>query len=145
MRYPESDIQVATFVEVHPILQRHFGTDSEVSHIVADRIYAGEMPEKAPLPAIKFRFPQMSALSQPVHYWWTHTGQVDCYHDSELGADDLTNRVMRSLLRLQQSSHLEGVIGTVSAWDVESAVDFSRTPPKPKRIVSVTLTARRTS
>lgn len=144
-QYPESDIRVATFVEIHPLLQRHFGTDNGVTHITDDRIFAGDMPDDTELPAIQFRFPQISSFSQPAPLWWTHTGQVDCFADTELEADRLGIEVQRSLMRLQQSTHLEGVVGTVSAWDVDSALDYSRTPPTPRRIVSVTLTARRNS
>jgi hypothetical protein len=141
-----ADASVTTYVEVHPIVQRHLATDPLITSLVNQRVWAGEWPKpqnEIELPAIKFRFPQISALAPPSLAWWTHTGQVDVVADTELLADELGAKVIRSLMLLQQTSHDEGVIGTLSGWDVESAVDSAWSPSKPRRIVSVTLTARR--
>lgn len=147
MTYPDTDIQVTDYVSIHPLLQRHFATDKEVAAAVgAERVYAGEFPsdgEGVKFPAIKFRFPSASPLDVPALNWWTHVGQVDCYAEDEIEADELARTVIRSLMRLQQTTHPEGVVGTVSGWDVDSALDSEWTPPRPRRIVSVTLTARR--
>jgi hypothetical protein len=149
MTYPgklAADAAETTYVEVHPIVQRHLATDPQITSLVDQRVWAGEWPkpqDQIELPAIKFRFPQISPYAPPSLAWWTHTGQVDVIADTELDADALATRVIRSLMLMQQTSHQEGVIGTLSGWDVDSAVDSAWNPPKPRRIVSVTLTARR--
>ena len=145
--YPESDLAPATQVAVHPLVLAHLKADPDLPALVggplAPRIYAGQFPPGTELPAVKFRFTQSSSLSQPAPLWWTHTGQVDGFTDDEVGADALADAIVRALLRLVDTSHLEGFVGSVSPWDVTSTEDTEWTPPKPRRIVSVTLTARR--
>lgn len=132
-----------TLPDVHPLVRKVLVDDSDVRHLVRDRVYAGKYPPTlVELPAVRFRFQYLSPTAPPTAEWWRMTGQVDCHADSESEADVLVGAVLDALLRLEGTTHDGAVVQGVFNWGVIGREDNEWTPPKPMRIVTVTLTAR---
>lgn len=134
---------IATIPNVHVLVRKALIADPDVKRLAGGRVYAGRYPEiPIQLPAVRFRFVASDPLARPTAQWWAFTGQVDCHADTEVAADDLAAAVLGALLQLEGTTHTEGVVQGVLSWGVQSVEDGEWTPPKPQRIVAVTLTAR---
>ena len=134
---------IATIPSIHPMVRRVLADDPDVRHLTRDRVYAGNYPNPLPaLPAVRFRFGGGNPVAQPTAEWWAFTGSVVCHAETEADADLLSGAVLGALLGMEGTSHPEGVVQGVFGWGVLSAEDGEWTPPKPQRIVTVTLTAR---
>lgn len=128
--------------DVHVMVRRVLATDYDVLRYT-DRVYAGRYPSvPLELPAIRFRFSFIDPIATPTTQWWSYTGLVECHADTEAEADSLAGAVLGALLQLEGTTQTEGVIQGVLNWGVQSVEDGEWTPPKPQRIVAVTLTAR---
>ncbi len=67
---------------------------------------------------------------------------MEAHADTEDTADNLAEAVLGALLGLTESTHDEVAVQGVLDWGIASALDGAWTPPKPHRIVTVTLTVR---
>jgi len=131
-----------TLPSIHPLVKQALRSDPAVRRITQDRVFAGKYPPEVVLPAVRFRFQWADPLARPTTQWWSFTGEVVCHADSEEVADDLAGAVLGALLQLEGTSHSQGVVQGALDWGVQSVEDGEWTPPKPGRIVAVTLTAR---
>lgn len=128
---------------IHPLVRRVLSQDADVKRFTQGRVFAGRYPSiPTELPAVRFRLPAVTSVSAPAPRWWAYTGDVDCHADTEEQADGLVGAVLGALLQLEGTTHAEGVVQGVFNWSVQSVEDGEWSPPKPQRIVTVTLTAR---
>jgi hypothetical protein len=127
---------------IHPVVLNVLRADQSVRHYTRDRVYAGSYPSGVELPAVRFRFQWSDPLASPTTQWWSFTGQVDCHADTEVDAEGLAGAVLGTLLQMEGATHDKVVVQGVLDWGVQSVEDGEWTPPKPQRIVAVTLTAR---
>lgn len=137
--------------DIHVLVRKALLASTGITDLVGDRVYAGDYPrvkpEEAPnvtLPAIRFRFPFADPLSDNTTAWWAFSGQVEAHAETEGNAGALEGAILAVLLGLEGTSHAEGIVQGVRGWGLQSGVDGEWSPPRPQRIVAVTLTARTT-
>lgn len=135
-------VAVASLIDIHALLVRALRENDGVTEIVGQRVYARSYNERQTLPACRVVFPAQIGISQPAPAWWAYEGQVDCHADTHQQALGLASAVQVALLSLEGTSHPEGVIQAVDAWDVLSGFDEEWTPRKPRWIVATTIVAR---
>lgn len=137
------DTRVTTPPDVHAMLVALLLSDASLMSCVGERIYAGDYPDDVILPAIEFQFPEGFATAPPAMAAWTFDGQFNVHADSESEAGDLRDLLLTALVGLQGSSHEGEYLVSISPWGVQSTTDARWVPPKPRKTIVVTLTARK--
>lgn len=129
--------------KVHPMMRKYLLGHTSVRSIAYDRVFAADrFPPDTELPAIRFKFDFQTPATEPAPVWWRMTGLVNCVADDESTADDLADAVLTALLQLEGTNQEGTVVQAVFDWGVQSVEDGAWAPPKPQRIVTVTITVR---
>jgi len=129
-------------LDIHAVLVRRLRAYTPLTDVVGQRIYARHYPERVTLPACRVVVPAHTGAAIPSPAWWYYTGQVDCHGNKHEEAFQVAQLVQSGLLSLESSDDPDAVFAAVDPFGVQTGFDGEWTPPKPRWIVAVTLTAR---